>query len=70
MAKNSVPDIEIEIKDPEMTTLQEFCILLSGSDRRVEMIAAFNYSEQLSGRIKDTASAFRTRYNAFANKPV
>lgn len=69
MAKSNQP-LEIEVKNPDMTTLNEFCILLSQTDRRVEMIGAFNYSEQQAGRIKDIASAFRARYNAFANKPV
>lgn len=51
-------------------TLQEFCIRLSADDRRVELIGAFEATERLSGRLKDTAEAFSARYQAFIHKPV
>lgn len=68
MAKSS--PVQSDLSSAEPMTLQEFCILLSNSDRRVELIAAFNHTETLSGRIKDTAVEYQTRFNAFANKPV
>lgn len=51
-------------------TLTEFCMRLSGSDRRVEMIAGFEHSEKAAGRVKDAESAFARRYAAFTAKPV
>lgn len=51
-------------------TLTEFCMRLSASDRRVEMIAGFEHSEKAAGRIKDAESAFASRFAAFVNKPV
>lgn len=51
-------------------TLHEYCIRLSKVDKRVEMIAAFNYTETMAGTIKDIESAFAARYNDFLTKPV
>lgn len=55
---------------PQEVTLNEFCIRLSVSDKRVEMIGAFNYSETVAGHMKDTEDAFAARYQTFINKPV
>lgn len=51
-------------------TLDEFCLLLSGSDRRVEMIGAFNHDELQLGHVKDTESNYRSRFDAFAKRPA
>lgn len=51
-------------------TLEEFCTRLSGSDRRVELIGAFHAMERKAGRVKDTEDNFRSRFDAFAKKPV
>lgn len=51
-------------------TLDEFCIGKSLSDRRVEMISAFHYTERLAGRTKDMQAEFEARFNAFAVAPV
>jgi hypothetical protein len=51
-------------------TLDEFCERLSESDRRVELIGAFHFSERQAGRLKDAESAYRARYQAFMKKPV
>lgn len=70
MAKQK-PQISIEMQSTEPMTLHEFCVLLSNHDRRVELIGAFNFSETQSGRIKDTATEFKSRFDAFVNaKPV
>lgn len=50
--------------------LQEFCIRLSTSDKRVEMIGAFFKVEGAAGRVKDVESAFKTRYDEFCNQPA
>lgn len=51
-------------------TLEEFCVRLSNTDKRVEMIGAFNHGEMRAGRIKDTESNYRSRFDAFVNKPA
>lgn len=61
---------EAPVAAPEHITLDEFCMRLSMSDRRVELIGGFAYSEKAAGRIKDAESEFQTRYSAFANKSV
>lgn len=51
-------------------TLDEFCLLLSGSDKRVEMIGAFNHDELQLGHVKDTESNYRSRFDAFTKRPA
>jgi hypothetical protein len=62
-----------EIQAPatvEHITLEEFCTRLSMSDKRVELIGGFNYTETAAGRIKDAESDFQARFTAFTTKPV
>lgn len=54
----------------EAITLVEYCLLRSKTDKRVELIAAFNHTEQAAGVVKDTEAAFAARFTEFANKPV
>lgn len=77
MAKNNeVADSAAEAQAPVAPdagfelTLDEFCIRLSNTDKRVELIGGFAYSERAAGTIKDTESAFKARFAAFATKPV
>ena len=78
MAKNqptgpveSPVQVRQEAKDLEQDiTLTEFCLRLSTTDRRVELIGAFHHDESKSGRIKDSESKFRSRFGAFVNKPA
>jgi len=51
-------------------TLDEFCRQLSATDKRVEMIAGFHFSERQAGTVKDHTEAFEARYADFINKPV
>lgn len=51
-------------------SLDEFCVRLSNTDRRVEMIGGFAASERAAGRTMDAESAFATRYAAFVTKPA
>ena len=55
---------------PADVTLDEFCVRLSSSDRRVELLAAFHFVETRSGHFKDAESAYQSRFEAFVNKPV
>lgn len=45
--------------------LDEFCMALSRTDTRVELIAAFYATEAAAGRMADTDDAFKSRYEAF-----
>lgn len=51
-------------------TLEEFCIRLSVTDSRVELIGGFENQERLAGRVKDTESNFAGRFQAFINQPA
>lgn len=55
---------------PEKVTIEEFCTRLSLVDKRVELIAGFEYTERSAGRIKDVESEYQSRFTAFATKPV
>lgn len=52
------------------TSLQEFCIRLSQSVNRPELISAFEYTERAARRLSDTDEAYQARYAAFVNKPI
>lgn len=62
------PAAEAPVNEP--ITLDEFCTRLSMSDRRVELIGGFHYTEKQAGHIKDAESEFQSRFTAFATKPV
>lgn len=50
--------------------LREFCLQLSITDKRVEMIAGFHSDEVREDRLIDQPSAYQERYAAFASRPV
>lgn len=51
-------------------TLTEFCARLSETVKSPELIGAFEFTQKRDGHVKDTAEAFRARYDAFVNTPV
>lgn len=51
-------------------TLNEFCVRLSTTVKRPELLGAFEHQERVAGRLSDTESGFRARFDAFINKPV
>lgn len=51
-------------------TLKDFCVRLSTTERRVELIAGFEADERSKNRLKDTESAYSARYKAFINRPA
>lgn len=74
MSKNETPAVDLakapSVAPAEQMMLEEFCTRLSKTDKRVEMIGGFHYTEVAAGKIKDTESAFKSRFEAFATKPV
>lgn len=74
MAKNesTVGAVAVDISslDEFPLTLEEFCTSLSSTDRRVEMIGAFNAAQKKAGVNVDKRSAFMKRYQDFINAPA
>jgi hypothetical protein len=71
MAEPKNPELPVVATAAEPSlSLADFCIRLSESVSRPELIGAFAHVEQKDGKIKDTALNFRARFDAFINKPV
>lgn len=51
-------------------SITDFCIRLSETVSRPELIGAFAHVEQKAQRHSDTAANYRNRFDAFINKPV
>ena len=56
-------------EDPALS-ISDFCIRLSETVSRPELIGAFAHVEQKARRVSDTAVNYRDRFDAFINKPV
>jgi hypothetical protein len=50
--------------------LNEFCARLSATVKRPELIGSFEHHERTGGRLSATESEFKSRFDAFLNKPV
>ena len=57
-------------EEPVELTVQEFCLRLSVTDRRVELIAAFAHAQRGAGVIKRTEAEFARAFSDFANQPT
>ena len=55
---------------PITSSLTEFCMRVSQTVRRPELIGAFEHVERTAGRTTDTEAAYRARFDAFLNKPI
>jgi len=68
MAKTEAVQAEAS---PALTfTLDEFCARLSETVKSPELLGAFHHVELAAGRSRDTAEAYRARFDEFLNKPV
>lgn len=71
MAKSTPTDTSAVTAAPEVKlSLTDFCIRLSETVRRPELIGSFEATERRAGRIQASEAEFRKRYDAFVNKPV
>lgn len=73
MAKSPTEPVEQSkpaTQSADEVTLTEFCTRISASDRRVELIGAFNHIETKAGRIKATEKEFLSRFDAFIKQPA
>lgn len=68
-SKNTKPDDAAGASDPALS-ISDFCTRLSETVSRPELIGAFAHVEQKAQRVSDTAANYRTRFDAFINKPV
>ena len=64
------PDAEAVVEQVTKLTLNEFCVRLSETVSRPELIGAFENAERRARRLKDTEAAFRARFDDFINTPV
>lgn len=68
---NNEPETQSPAVESEQAlALDEFCMRLSQSDRRVELISGFHFDEKVAGRLRDNEAAYKSRFDAFINKPV
>jgi len=61
---------QAEMPDEFPLSLDEFCTAQSQTDRRVELLGAFHFTEKGAGRLRDTPTAYKRRLAAFANHPA
>jgi hypothetical protein len=69
----ATPSIKPEdIRPPENfpLTLNEFCMQASSQGVGVEMLAGFHHDEIAGGHLKDLATVFQVRLDAFATRPA
>lgn len=67
--KNTNPDAPAGAEDPVLS-ISDFCVRLSESVSKPELIGAFAHVEQKAQRTSDTQASYRKRFDAFINKPV
>ena len=68
MSENAPADGPVtETAAPARVSLKRFCMDLSVTDNRVEMIGGFHHTEKVAGRVLDTVEAYTARYAEFAN---
>lgn len=74
MAKETktTPETDAKVTAPQAIpmSLTEFCIKQSKSDRRVELLSGFEFTERSEGRLGDTEANYAARYAAFMNQPA
>ncbi|MDU7524594.1 MAG: hypothetical protein E7K72_25030 [Roseomonas mucosa] len=66
----STEPVATTVADEFPITLSEACIRMSVGNRAVELLHAFIQDEQNNGRFKDTETAYRERFAAFATRPA
>lgn len=68
-SKTSKPEVPLGAAEPALS-ISDFCVRLSETVSRPELIGAFAHVEQKARRVSDTAANYRARFDAFINKPV
>lgn len=62
--------VDVAAQDEPKVSLVEFCSRVSETLTRPELINGFHHKERAAGRLKDTTTAYRARFDAFVNAPV
>lgn len=65
-APAEAPVTESTDTPPAKVSLKRFCMDLSLTDKRVELIGGFHHTEKASGRLLDTPAAYAFRFADFA----
>jgi hypothetical protein len=55
---------------PALVGVAEWCARRSGTDSRVELLAAFHAEQQGLGKLRDTSANFDQAFAAFESRPV
>jgi hypothetical protein len=63
-------DVAPVLEQAPAISLKEFCIRLSETEKRVELIGGFEADERRQGRLNDTASNYTGRFQAFVSRPA
>lgn len=69
-ANDSAQAASVAAPAVEQVTLEEFCVRLSQSDQRVELIGGFHFVEKQARRFKDAESNYAARFQLFVKQPV
>lgn len=69
MEKNS-NDVAVTAAPAPAVTLNEFCLRLSETAHRPELIGGFEATERAARHHSDTEAAYRARFDTFVNKPL
>lgn len=60
---------DVPVAEPAIS-INDFCARLSETIVKPELIGAFAHVERVAGRVNDTGTAYRARYDLFVNQPV
>ncbi len=58
------------VAEPNEITLTEFCVRLSVTVRRPELISAFEFTQRAAGVLKAAPEAYQARFEEFMKSPV
>lgn len=68
--KDAEQPVNAPVEAPAVISLTEFCIRLSETEKRVELIGGFEADERRNGRRNDSAEAFAVRFSEFVSRPA
>ena len=61
---------ETPVAESEPLSLDEFCMRLSKTDGRVELIGGFYADAKKRGQMKDIDTGFLREFDAYSSRPV
>lgn len=70
MANSNAAAAEVASAPAIEVTLEEFCVRLSLSVKKPELLGGFHHTEKAAGHVKDTEANYKSRFAVYVNKPV